>query len=64
MGTKKTDGLLPPVTENDTIFLAIICIIPRGESSALALARWGGVLLRLFRSGCLNYDIDDPPETE
>lgn len=44
MGTKKTDGLLPPVTEDDTIFLAIICIILRDESSVLVLAHRGGFL--------------------
>ena len=41
MGTKKTDGLLPPVTEDDTIFLPYIFIILRGECSALVLVAPG-----------------------
>ena len=47
MGTKKTDGLLPPVTEDDTIFLVVICIILRGDPSALVLAHRGGFLFTL-----------------
>ena len=41
MGTKKTDGLLPPVTEDDTILFAQRYPL-RSISAVLVLAHRGG----------------------